>query len=149
MKKIIIVRHGDYSGSNLTTLGVNQMETLAGFLSWVNPTQTTMLSSSASRASNSARILSEKLGLPFTEHYGLWSDDDHDYDLRFASQLIKSQDSEAVILITHLEYAQYLPKFICKDIFGNTELMNGYSGLYKGQMVLINLEKKCYETFSG
>jgi phosphohistidine phosphatase SixA len=149
MKKIIIIRHGLYSGEDLNEAGKMQMQKLASTLSWVNPSTTAMLSSSAPRASQSAKILSESLLLSFSEHEILWSDNQHDYNVAKAFELIRAQIAETVIVVTHLEYTEELPWFLCEKILGSAGIMKGYRDLYKGEMVVIDLENKVWEKFNG
>jgi phosphohistidine phosphatase SixA len=123
MKKILIVRHGYYSVSDLTSTGREQMKDLGmAIKSLMNGDSIEVKSSTAPRAKQSAKILAEILGVSFTEHEFLWSGPDSPrgcrVDLDKALKIIQGSRADVVILVTHLEYSEYLPTHLGKKICG-------------------------------
>lgn len=124
MKTLIIVRHGYYEDGtgNLTTYGQQQIKALANMLKdRLNGDKAKIVSSSAPRAEQSAKILSESLGIGFKAHNFLWSGSDScespSPNLNRALELIKGLRTKVVIVVTHFEYSAELPRH-----FGSVEL---------------------------
>jgi phosphohistidine phosphatase SixA len=125
MKGAIFVRHGNYdSHGGLSERGRAQIE---GACSRLSPhvlalgPSVALLTSSAPRARESAEIVARHLRafLDVTpeSHEELWSDSEHRCNLTTASELVRQRGETAdlVIVVTHLEYVEYLPRFLGPD----------------------------------
>lgn len=114
MKKLIIVRHGDYDYRNndLNLRGISQIEKLSERIAQlVAGERVVILSSDRERATSSAKIIADKLVLGFTEHELLWSENCHQTNLSEALILIDQagESADIVIVVTHYEYTAELP----------------------------------------
>ncbi|MFA5157745.1 MAG: hypothetical protein WC451_00945 [Patescibacteria group bacterium] len=121
MEKLIVARHGSYGGDHLNSRGVEEINRLSqGLQQVIGGGSVVILSSTAARAVESAKIMSEILGVPFSSHEILWSDDRHRENLPAALRLVQSRENEAdvVVLVTHFEYAEQLPTFFGKEVLG-------------------------------
>jgi phosphohistidine phosphatase SixA len=124
MKFIGLIRHGDFdteAGVDYLNLsGKEQLTSLSELLfkkfSCMN---TVIFSSPAARALESAQIVSDKLGVPVKPEEILWSDDKHRKDCQKIMDLIdKNKENEVILLITHMEYMNYFPRFFLEKQFG-------------------------------
>ncbi|TAK04126.1 hypothetical protein EPO34_03190 [Patescibacteria group bacterium] len=121
MDLLVIVRHGNYGADDrLNDLGRDQMRHLAEL---VRPDlagrAVRLLSSTALRAVDSAEVLAQALALAsFERHDLLWSDNRHREDYAAALALIreKSEGVDVLLVVTHLEYAGYLPTLFGKEV---------------------------------
>jgi len=88
--------------------------------STLNGERVVLLTSSALRARESAEMLGNTIGCNFEAHDVLWSDSAHRKDLPGVMELIRSKrnDGDVLILVTHLEYIEYLPKYFSMEEFG-------------------------------
>ncbi|MGW8185544.1 MAG: histidine phosphatase family protein [Candidatus Moraniibacteriota bacterium] len=150
MRFLIVVRHGAYDDDfNLNHRGKDQIQRLSEKLKdFVNGNKILLLSSPAPRASQSAKIISEKLNVPFEEHEILWSDNDHWEDYDGLLKIVKKRRSKAeiIILVTHLEYVEGFP-----DHFARNELAMDidYPPIpSKGEACLVDCINKCFQLIS-
>lgn len=120
-----IVRHGDYSGTHLNSIGKIQLEALAKDLKiqleGIN-TPPRIFTSVATRAIQSANIIAEALGTEMIEpcHF-LWTGPGGNLycQLNSTIDLIDRKRDEVVIIVTHLEYTEELPSFFASRIWNN------------------------------
>jgi hypothetical protein len=159
MKKIIIVRHGDYSEigkKSLSNLGKKQMTNLAKRLfPEIENKNIIFVSSMAPRAIESAQILKDiwkknGLDLSFKKYNELWSGPDsaierkrlneeenknisvQDFD--WFKNFIKKSDCDVMVVVTHLEFVENFP---------NLCLGWGFSSISKyGSARILNLNIK-------
>lgn len=114
-KKLILVRHGAYRGSDsnpdLSTEGKMQARRLAEIIkSEVGLEECVIWSSPANRAFETARVIAQQLGIPqsnIEQHEKLWSDDRYSHDFAWLSAKLdahSSHSSNTVIIVSHLEY---------------------------------------------
>jgi phosphohistidine phosphatase SixA len=119
MRQLMVVRHGHYGDdSRLSDRGRAQMGALAEKLRAImSGALALILTSTATRARESAKILSSSLGVGCEEHEILWSDGSHPEDLRGTLELVRShQDKvDVLILVTHQEYAEDFPPFFARE----------------------------------
>lgn len=139
MEKLFIVRHGDYDGGGLSGLGQSQIVVLAEKLKClVNGGTVRVLSSPAVRATQSAKIISDALGSKLEEHRELYSPP-FDYD--GVEKLIAafSNTCHSLVLVAHLECAQYLPWHFGSRVLGATLES---SKIKKGEALVIDCFNK-------
>ncbi|MDP3882493.1 MAG: phosphoglycerate mutase family protein [Candidatus Staskawiczbacteria bacterium] len=153
MKKLFIVRHGDYTDDGeylnepLSSLGKKQADSLADKLEGhVDKASVVILSSTSLRATQFAEIISARLDLPFESSDLLWSgtggkvfgiSDDFKKVLELLDK--RPEDPDVVILVTHYEYVGGFTRF-----FGRVKLDVRLLGevIPKGTAWLIDCEKK-------
>lgn len=140
MKRLILVRHGDYSGGALTCYGRKQMQELAPALANSIVGNMLLVSSPIQRAKESAMILAEHLHVPVTEHAvweaeGDWSDNDG------AFQFIGDVDTDidTLVVVTHLPFLESFPEYFGEKALNVSFL---YGGFDKGQARVIDCEMK-------
>ncbi|MFC1594974.1 histidine phosphatase family protein [Patescibacteria group bacterium] len=121
MKKLIVVRHGQYSiNDHLSDHGRSQMAILADNIkSLVNNESVLILSSTADRARESAEILGERLVANIEEFKILCAEDSYRENLQRVLELVLSRQDKAnvLILVTHYGYVGDFPKY-----YGDEEL---------------------------
>jgi phosphohistidine phosphatase SixA len=146
MKKIIVVRHGDYDDDELNEYGRLQIQTLgAAIKSSLTGCTVDMKSSTAKRAQQSSDILAEILGIGYELFGFLWSGADspraNKFDLVAVSKLILESEADVVILVTHLEYSEVIPTFWARKHLGGVQ---GFPSreTAKGEAWVIDCEKK-------
>jgi phosphohistidine phosphatase SixA len=147
MKKIIIARHGHYSGRDLDQCGRGEMKAMGEALaSLLGAHSIRVVSSTAPRALQSAEILSDRLSVPVEEHRFLWTGPDSPRgclaDLNAALQLVKTAGEDSMIIVTHLEFTDTLPWFLGKHLLGNDHFPRG--NINKGQACVIDCETKTW-----
>lgn len=145
MDKLIIIRHGDYDGVNLSDFGKRQMAELGNRLMPQINGDVLILSSTAPRARESAEILGKAFNVSIEDHEILWSDRSHYEDFPKVLELVRSKKEEVdvLILVTHLEYVYGFPGH-----FGQTELEIStfpYREIGKGTAWVIHCEGKTIE----
>lgn len=122
LRFLVVARHGDYGGDdNLSQRGAEQMRNLAEkMLSIVDGSKIILLSSTARRASQSAEVISQVLKVPFEEHEVLWSENCHPENEAELLELVRARkpENQAMILVTHLEYAEYFPTYFARHELG-------------------------------
>ena len=131
-KTLIIVRHGEERGGELTVAGAEQMRNLAGRLSrYVKDEQSIVLCSPIDYADESGRALAEELWIPYKCCDVLKSPDISDPILseegileaiELAGRKINGNSMEVTIIVTHREWATELPYFLA----GRFNLRNFY-----------------------
>ena len=141
MKRLYVVRHGFYdSRDRLSKEGKEQMIGLAEKIHiTLDEVSVLILSSSAPRASDSAKEIGDVLQIGFEEFEELWSDDFHHGDWKKSYALIEERgvDIDIVIVVTHRDLAASLVrKFAEKfSIKGNC----GSAG--KGHALVVDIEE--------
>jgi phosphohistidine phosphatase SixA len=145
LKKLFIIRHGNYGpDERLNATGVSQMENLVPILKShiTEHEKVIILSSSAPRAEDSAKVISKGMGIAFEKHSEFWSDEKHHQDNRRAKLLLEQKTKErmadTIILITHCEYAKELAWYIALSMQFNAKRKD----VDEGGMVYLNREKK-------
>lgn len=144
MDRLAIIRRGDYLLDNgrLSALGRTQIHKLGQMLeSLVNEERVLVLSSTAPRALDSAKIIADILEVPVEEHEVLWADDDHRSNFDAVHQLVQSirRKTNFGVLVTHLEYAQFFPSFLAKRDFG---VSLPRFAVKKGEAVILDYRSK-------
>ena len=150
MKLLVVVRHGAYDDDlNLNHRGKDQIQGLSEKLKdFVNGNKILLLSSPAPRASQSAQIISEKLGVPVEEHAILWSDSDHWENFDGLLKIVKKRKSEAevIILVTHLEYVEGFPNHFARN---ELDMDTDYPPVpSKGEACLVDCINKSFQLIS-
>jgi len=86
-------------------------------LPYTNNERVTIISSTARRAFDSAKVIASILKVKPKGYEVLWYDDEHPEDISDALSLIKSykDKTDVLIVVTHYEFAKYLPSLICKE----------------------------------
>ncbi|KKP89508.1 MAG: primase protein [Candidatus Moranbacteria bacterium GW2011_GWC2_37_73] len=145
LEKFIIIRHGMYGfDDRLNERGRQQMEELSKKIDPLlkGGKSSLLISSTAPRALDSADVLEEKLFFKRREDLELfWSDNSHNWDITAAIEVIleKGIDYEVVIIVSHLEYCEYLPWRFMKKVFG---LDSQSFSMNKGDACMCNLVEK-------
>lgn len=121
MRYLIVVRHGEYVqfSGRLSEVGRRQMEALAESIKvLLDGMSVRMISSTAQRALDSAEVLSTVLQVTFDGNDLLWSDNMHRMKMEETLEFIRSiaDQADVVILVTHIEYAEYLIRSYIKKI---------------------------------
>ena len=122
MEKLWIVRHGPTDeDSRLSEDGHKLIRNLAKSISKETLGKTVgLISSNAPRAIDSAMVLSHRLWAEFEARRELWCDTAHRWDVDRAVALINAEFAEVDvgIVVTHLEYTEFLPMAFAKDFEG-------------------------------
>ena len=147
MKRLIVVRHGEYGDNGgLNTNGQAQIDALADRLHrLIDRASVLILSSTAVRARESAKILAKAFGGGIIEDYEvLWSESRHPEDLPAALALVKSRQdlADVIILVTHLEYTELLPAYFCRMVL---DIHRPSQSLRNGRAWVIDCELKTLE----
>lgn len=115
MKKLIIVRHGQYGiNYHLDDNGRAQIKALTERLKlFVNGEKVLILTSPTDRARESAEIIDQAFTVGFEEHEILWSENGHPADFPKTLELIRSREDQVgvIILVTHFEYVLGFPSY--------------------------------------
>lgn len=108
----------------------------------MNGGRVVILTSIATRARESAEILGEIFGVEFEEHDVLWSGNRHSEDLPKALELVRSKkdDTDILVLVTHLEYVEEFPRYFGKNELGESSFP--LDGVRKGEAWDIDCEAK-------
>jgi hypothetical protein len=124
MKYLILVRHGSYDkyDGRISSFGKECISNLTrNKLKGVvdSNEKTIIISSTAPRALDSAEIISDVLNIEFEENTILWSDAEHRKNFDNVLEMVRSykEETDVLILVTHLEYVESFPCF-----FGRFEL---------------------------
>ncbi len=140
MKRLILVRHGDYVDGSLTVFGRQQMQELACALAHSVVGNMLLVSSTIQRAKESAAILAEFFQVPVMEH-GVWAAPGDTSNNDGALQFIGSIDTniDTLMVVTHLPFLQSFPAF-----FGKEALNVSFSSSWveKGQAQVIDCMMK-------
>ena len=149
MKKLVIVRHGDYDfRGHLTDRGIRMVE---GLVNNLHPylegpegleMPIVVLSSPASFAWQSAAIIATRFDVLASQHPELYSE--HDSRPRFSDILtllrISAERASTVIIVTHLEIAENFPQHFANRELDRIEL-KGWD-IERGEAWLIDCETK-------
>lgn len=140
MKRLILVRHGNYSGSSLSAYGRLQMQELAPTLIKSVVGNMLLVSSSIRRAVESAAILGEYFRVPLTTHEA-WAapGDTSDNDGAYQFISVINPGIDTLIVVTHLPFLESFPKYFGQRALGVTL---PYGGVDKGQAQVIDCELK-------
>lgn len=140
MKRLILVRHGDYVGSTLTDFGCQQMHELAPVLANSIVGNMLLVSSPIRRAKESATILAEHFNVPVHEHQ-VWEAEGDRSDNDGAFQFIDGIDVniDTLVVVTHLPFLQSFPSYFGKKAL---DVSLPYGGVEKGQAQVIDCEMK-------
>ena len=117
METLIVVRHGDYNHNGLSNYGREQISSLSNKLKpFINNAPHLILSSTATRAIESAEIIAKIFNAPYEEHEILWSESRHPEDFPGTLELIRSRKHEikVITLVTHYEYVESFPEYFAK-----------------------------------
>ncbi len=120
MRKIFLLRHGDYEGSVsdpvLSDTGKQQSLSLANKIKLNLNGYTgdvTIWTSTANRAKGMAQIIKQELQLAsLIEIENLWSDSRHEYHFRWLKEELNGFKGEVLIIISHLEYVRDFPEML-------------------------------------
>jgi len=111
--KIFLLRHAAYSGNDADPVLSNEGERMASAMAskiarLVGSYNTTIWTSPAKRASQTADIIAMRLGIQeVVKHDKLWSDNEHRHDFEWLREKLASHKStEPLIIISHLEYVR-------------------------------------------
>jgi phosphohistidine phosphatase SixA len=149
MKNLLLIRHGDYEGFDLTVRGRDQMSLIANEIKKItgkNQDQLYLLSSTASRAEQSAEIIADKLGLKnFDKNEELRIEKGYvsEENIKSIDKLIsKYFDKAAIIVVSHLPLILPYANHVTKKINGRDDNV-GYVGVAEG--INIDLESRIFE----
>ncbi|KKT26439.1 MAG: Protein containing Phosphoglycerate mutase // Nucleotidyltransferase [Parcubacteria group bacterium GW2011_GWA2_43_9b] len=147
MNFLVIVHHGDYDEQHQIT-----KKGRSNILGWVQQlrdlidgNRALLLSSTAKRASQSAQVIAESLGVPFEEHEILWADYMHSEDTKGLMALIdkRKDEAEIIILVTHLAYVDRFPLRFARDVLAIPVPDAGHAPIpLSGEAVAIDCLKK-------
>lgn len=140
MKRLILVRHGDYAGSTLTDYGRKQIQELAPALANHVVGNMLLVSSAIQRAKESATILAEHFHVPVNEHR-VWEAEGEWGDNVGALQFLAGVDAniDTLVVVTHLPFLQSFPAHFGRNTLG---VSFPYGGVEKGQAQVIDCEMK-------
>ncbi|MAG59557.1 hypothetical protein CMO96_02085 [Candidatus Woesebacteria bacterium] len=146
MLKLIIFRHGEYefTGGSLIEDGISQVETTSKLLrELLANNSVTVLCSKKPRARESADIVGRILGVEPSDHECLYPIGTRQHEVCEEAvavlQLLDQQDADIVILVTHKEYAEFLPGFFARE---RLEFDFPNIKCRKGQAVIIDCNEK-------
>jgi len=141
VKKLIILRHGNYNSSGLTGDGMRQIRSVSPKIAEEigNSQDACIISSTAIRAKQSADILSKILGIPYVEN-GKLHTEGGDLELDQSEEMLRIIDScpnAYLIFVSHHEAAKYFPA-----ILGKKKLQCFFSvfSIEKGEAKVIDCE---------
>ncbi len=121
MKYLVVARHGHDNENGLSPVGCEQIMGLAQKLKpLLAGSSVCILSSTAERALKSAEILGNVLGVIFERHEILRSGGSYFEDFPGALSLVKTftDKIDALILVTHYEYAESFPSYFAEKELG-------------------------------
>lgn len=132
LKRLYIVRHGDHQIRGLLSeLGEEQAKKLGEKIQARQEEIPHIFHSPTPRTSRHAKIMAEILGAKTQVSEVLESSEDIDPRLDAALELLKTAESEVVILVTHYEYSRDLPRYFGSR-FLSINTFPGSEGLSKG-----------------
>lgn len=146
MKMLVLVRHGSCGpDGRLDEIGYGQAVALATRIKEMvereGHSSISMLCSTAPRALDSADVMGHVLGrmlIAREDHPAFWADDEHSHDFREGLSLIEraGENADVVIVVTHLDYANYFASFMARERGWESHLPN-FSVRY-GEAVVVN-----------
>mgnify|MGYP001007827864 CR=1 FL=1 len=139
MKKIILVRYGQYENGNLTEEGINTMTETAGRLKVSGLDKSSVvISSETPRAFQSAKVISEILESKFLVNNSFYAaeEDGVFVDNAKAAQFVNtfSSDVDNLIIVASREYIESFPAYFL-ETKENTRLE-------RGECLVIDCENK-------
>jgi len=148
MKKLVLLRHGSYSGDHLNDLGRQQIKNLALQLKkLINGDNLSIITSPAIRAVESAQILSSFFGVKYEVNKVFLSGGQYHEDLPKALEIIRTKEKVAVlIIVTHYEYLEKFPHYFGKEELGSFFYTDTVD---KGEALVIDYQEKSLLRFSG
>lgn len=139
MKKLIVVRHApDGIGDRISDAGRAQMFRLAERIARHVDGSLRLLTSTTGRARASAEVLACYFLVEIEEHEILWSERMRPMNLPGAFDLLHKKDADTIIVVTHQEYAEYLPGYVSKRKFGVVTPL--FDPVPKGGAVVLDCE---------
>ncbi len=143
MNKLIFVRYGEHTDGHLNEAGVKAMilvgEKLKPFLQDKN---VCIICAQISRAIESAKIISENLGIPVAQLFvELYATEDVPINLEKAMEVIDfaGKECDTVIAIVSREYIETLPNYILQSLgIQKTEETH----LERGEALILDYDKK-------
>jgi len=140
MKKLILVRHGDYVGSALTDYGRKQMQKLAPALARYVVGNMYFVTSPIERAKESAAILAEYFKVPVFNHR-IWSAEGNWSNNEGAFQYIDYMNTsiDTFVVVTHLPFLESFPAYFGKKAL---DVLFHNGGVNKGQAQVIDCQMK-------
>ena len=137
MKKLVVMRHGSYFKD-----GDDETAKLADVLVELIGKESILLFSSV-KLTRDARIVAEKLGVPFEEYELLWSETEHPADFPGTLKLVKScrEKVDVIVIVTHVEYATSFPKYYLEKELG-AEIDDFFPPTKTGHALVLDCEKK-------
>ena len=152
MKKLVLIRHGDYVDdmeSALSPLGVRQITGVANLLrGHINGDKAHVLFSTRRRATQSAEIIQTTLGLPGEPEKMLAVCDDSNSTMEEIMKLVRAyQDRvDVLVLVGHMECCETFPEYFSEKVLGlnGRQALNGW-GIKKGQAWVIDCQAKTME----
>ncbi len=123
MKTLIVLRHGHYTGTELTKMGREQVQSaIERLLPFVNGKSVRMFASPSKRTEQSAEIVGQRLGIPFQLDEAI-RDRYDDMTRDVGALLAREQDSaEVLILVTHQDYLQNLAGLFIEGYFHTNDI---------------------------
>jgi phosphohistidine phosphatase SixA len=121
----LVARHGDYNGQdNLSPSGERQMRQLAEVIAGVAKEQNLtvkLLSSTAARAEQGARIIAKELGLAdgqITFDESFWDDESHYGEMSKAIELFDAAlaDATLVVVLSHMDFTPGIARRACEKL---------------------------------
>lgn len=140
MKRLILVRYGNYVGSSLTDSGRKQIRNLIPALVESVVGNILLVCSPVQRAKESATILAEHFKIPIIENpvwkaEGDWSDDVG----AFASIADIDPSVDTLVVVTHMPFMYSFPPYYGIKALG---VPLHYGAVEKGEAQVIDCEKK-------
>jgi broad specificity phosphatase PhoE len=143
--KIILVRHGEYGGTeaHLSKSGINQIQALGEKIrNHINEEKSIRIFySPLNRTMESSIIIGDILEVKKIENRRLLilNEGPKENDFQQILDLVHSQIEdmvEVLILVTHMEYTNVFPEYLSKNDFSGINLK--CPGVSKGQAIVIN-----------
>lgn len=140
MKKLIVVRHApDGIGDRISDAGRAQMFRLAERIArHVDGGSLRLLTSTTGRARASAEVLAAYFLVEAEGHEVLWAERVRPMNLPAVFDLLGAKDADVIIVVTHQDYAEYLPGYVSKRKFGVTPPLS--DPVAKGNAVILDCE---------
>ncbi len=142
--KIILVRYGSWENSSLTSEGVLMMEGIAEKLKkHLENGSVGVVSAQVARAQASAEIVAASLYADVVGSYSeLYAADEEgiEPDCEKAFALLKGLPYEVVVAVVSREYAEALPQYLLKEVFGIDAEISTH--VNRGGAVVIDLEAR-------
>ena len=145
MKKLILVRYGEYDNGHLSESGIQTMILAAEKMkSIVHDQNALIISAQIPRATESAEVISKHLNIHpvqnFIELYAA-EEDGVCLNIDMAMNVINSvgKEHDIVIAVTSREYIETLPNYILKSL-GSKQTIETH--LSRGEIIILDYETK-------